>query len=265
VPPDRHDVADANESLSADELGRKYPIVIVEYDPAWPLRHEREMARLTGVLSPGLILRTEHIGSTAVPGLAAKPVIDVLAEVPSFDIAERELVPAMRDAGYVEMWTTAASPGHWLFVTGYGPEGYLDGVQLFHVHTAPADHAIWERPLLRDYLRTHPDAAARYEAIKRRLAAEHRFNRGDYTAAKTEPIEEMMREARRRLTARPARTVMLRDGVAALHGKRPGAADDAGVAAVEAPGTGRNRRPRVSSRLAGDTPENSRNRRIADA
>jgi GrpB-like predicted nucleotidyltransferase (UPF0157 family) len=193
---DARNVANENAGLTDDELGRKYPVAMVDYDPAWPGRYDAEMRRLRERLPRGLIHRAEHIGSTAVPSLAAKPVIDVLVEVPSFDLAKHKLVSAMRAAGYVAMWTTAASPGHWLFVAGYGPDGYIDGVQRFHVHAAPAGHPIWERILFRDYLRTHPDAARRYEELKRRLADEHRFNREDYTAAKTGLIEQLMREAR---------------------------------------------------------------------
>jgi GrpB-like predicted nucleotidyltransferase (UPF0157 family) len=185
--------AQPEEECSFDriELGRKYPITLVEYDPDWPGLYEQE-ARWLRRRFPGVVLRTEHIGSTAVPGLVSKPVIDVLVEVSSFDVAEREITSALLRHGYKYMWSTAASDGHMVFVKGYGEEGYVDGVQRYHLHLAPAGHTIWGRVRFRDGLRRNPCVAERYAELKRRLATRHRHDREAYTEAKTDFILGVM-------------------------------------------------------------------------
>jgi len=189
-------MAHHNDGLTAAELGRKYPIEVVDADPAWPARFRAEAILVRELLGPDLGRRIEHVGSTAVPGLAAKPVIDVLVEVPSFERAERDAYPALEQAGYACMWTTSASPGHLMCVKGYGLHGYVDGVQLVHLHLAPADHSLWERLDFRDYLRAHPDEAARYQELKRELALRHHYDREAYTAGKSALIRELIERAR---------------------------------------------------------------------
>ena len=186
--------------MTTEELGRKYPIVMAEYDPRWPERYEEEARFLRSRFGPDVVRRVEHFGSTAVPGLASKPIIDVLVEVASFEAAERDVRPVLEAEGYVYIWRPQGgsdnSAGHILFVKGYGPDGYLDGVQRYHLHLAPGDDPIWERLLFRDWLRTHPDTAERYTDLKRRLADAHRHDREAYTAAKTGFIADVMEQAR---------------------------------------------------------------------
>ena len=179
--------------MSTEELGRKYPIVMVEYDPQWPARFEEEARLLTSRFGPDVISRVEHFGSTAVPGLAAKPVIDILVEIPSFEIAEREIRPVLESEKYVYIWwrpsgESDGSTAHIMFVKGYGKDGYLNGVQRYHLHLAPAGNPFWECLGFRDHLRSHPDDAERYAALKRRLARLHRNDREAYTVAKTDFI-----------------------------------------------------------------------------
>lgn len=182
--------------MSREELGRKYPIVVLPYDERWPRLYEEEAARLRSWFAPPLVSRIEHIGSTAVRGLAAKPVIDLLVEIVSFEAAETHVRPALEGLGYAYTWRDDDSPGHMMFMKGYGPEGYLPGAQLYHLHMAPAGHPISERVLFRDHLRLHPEAAAAYASLKLRLAAIHRHDREAYTQAKTEFIAGIMAAAR---------------------------------------------------------------------
>jgi GrpB-like predicted nucleotidyltransferase (UPF0157 family) len=186
--------------LNTEELGCKYPVVMAEYDPRWPERFEEEARRLRERFGPEVIRRIEHFGSTAVLGLASKPVIDILVEVVSFDVAERTVRPVLEAEGYVYTWRPPGGSdngtGHIAFFKGYGPDGYLDGVQRYHLHLAPADNPIWQRLLFRDYLRQHPDTARRYAALRWRLAQAHRHDREAYTAAKTDFIAEVMRRAK---------------------------------------------------------------------
>lgn len=177
------------------ELGRKYPVLIEPYNPDWPRRYEDEAWFLGRRFGPDLVLRTEHFGSTAVPGLAAKPVIDVLVEVAGFERAQAVIVPALEEAGYAYNWVSRPEPGHMMFMKGYGADGYVAGAQLYHLHMAPAGHPLWERLRFRDYLRAHPETAAEYGALKQRLAVQHRHDREAYTAAKGAFIRDVMERA----------------------------------------------------------------------
>ncbi|MFX0211229.1 MAG: GrpB family protein [Candidatus Hodarchaeota archaeon] len=183
--------------MKNSELGRKYPILIVEYDPKWQELYLQEVAFLKNQFGKNIILRTEHFGSTAIPGLASKPSIDILVEIPSFEKAKSIIIPILENKGYVYFWRTDRSPGHMMFVKGYGPNGYIKGTQLYHLHMAPADHPIWERLLFRDYLREHPDIRKKYEKLKYKLAEEFRHDREAYTDGKEKFVKRIMKKARK--------------------------------------------------------------------
>ena len=159
-------------------------IDIVEYDEAWPARAAAARADL---ISLGVFDAVEHIGSTSVPGLAAKPVIDLMAAAASLD-----RVTAAEDAlaglGYHPL--DARMPGRLFY---YRDE---DGQRAYHLHVVTAD--TWDtrnQRLLRDYLRAHPEDARRYGELKQRLAAEQ-TDGDEYTEAKTELIQELTDRAR---------------------------------------------------------------------
>ena len=183
--------------LKSRELGKKYPVLIVEYNPNWQELYLQEAAFLENQFGKNVILRTEHFGSTAVPGLASKPSIDVLVAISSFEEAKKIIIPVLESKGYVYIWCSDRSPGHMMFVKGYGPNGYIKGAQLYHLHMAPADHPIWERLLFRDYLREHPDARKEYEKLKYKLAEIFRHDREAYTDEKEEFVERIMEKARK--------------------------------------------------------------------
>ena len=166
------------------ELGKKYPIFMVPYDPAWRTLYSQEAQSLVDLFGTDMILRTEHFGSTAIPGLASKPSIDILVEIPSFDRAKKTIIPVLEKKGYIHLWQSDRSPGHMMFVKGYGPDGYIEGVQLYHIHMAPAGHPMWDCLLFRDYLREHKQACKKYEELKYGLAKKFRNDREAYTDGK---------------------------------------------------------------------------------
>ena len=178
--------------LSAEELGRLFPIRLAEYDPRWPEMYEAE-ARSLRERFPRVIVRTEHIGSTAVPGLAAKPTIDLIAEITSFEDAEREIAPVLTAEAVGHDYPSGPAPGHMAFWKGYFPETPVK----FHYHMAPAGHPLMDRVFFRDYLREHPETAREYERLKRRLAEIHRNDRDAYTDAKGGFIREVTERAKR--------------------------------------------------------------------
>ncbi|WP_053206388.1 GrpB family protein [Jiangella muralis] len=161
-------------------------IEVREYDPAWPALAEAAADELRAAL-PGIFQELEHIGSTSVPGLAAKPIIDLMASVPALDaVTARE--DALRALGYRRLDTG---------MTGrlFYPRDDA-GRRTHHLHVVTAD--TWDtrnERLLRDYLRAHPDAADRYGALKRDLATRTEDS-DEYTRAKTALVQELVDAAR---------------------------------------------------------------------
>ena len=152
------------------------PIEIVPYDARWPALFLPEQAMLEVVLMPWLAGAIEHIGSTAVPGLSAKPVIDIMAPVRSLE-ASRAAIAAAESAGYryypyqpeAMHWFCKPSPAH----------------RTHHLHLLPMGSRLWfERLAFRDALRTKPALAQAYAELKLRLATEYRNDREAYTQAK---------------------------------------------------------------------------------
>jgi GrpB-like predicted nucleotidyltransferase (UPF0157 family) len=168
---------------SAGERGD--PIEVVPYDPGWRDRFGDLRARLTAALGP-VATRIEHVGSTSVPGLAAKPVVDVQVSVadPEDESSYRWSIETL---GFGLRWR---EPGHRYF----RPTPGLPRLAQVHVCSAGSS---WERDhiLFRDYLRAHPQHAAEYAALKMELAARDAADRIAYTDAKGPFIVETLDRA----------------------------------------------------------------------
>ena len=166
-------------------------IEIVQYDPRWPLLFEEEAKRIRTVLDPSLIVGLEHFGSTAIPGLSAKPIIDILIAVRSLAAAQATFVEALRKLEYV-YWADNPKKDRMFFVKGMPPFG---SKRSHHVHVTGDYGEMWQRLAFRDYLRAHPDEAETYERLKRRLAVKHQTDREAYTDAKSAYVESVMQKA----------------------------------------------------------------------
>lgn len=169
-------------------------IVVVPYDPQWPARYHALEMVLQRALPPDLFTRIAHIGSTAVPGLSAKPIIDVQVEVTSLDRVRREVVPIMIDLGYEYIWRPTMgeqAPFYAWFIARNER-----GERTAHIHMVEPDAASVDRLLFRDFLRAHPDHAARYERLKKDLLEAHAHDRAAYTTGKTSFINAMLEQAR---------------------------------------------------------------------
>jgi GrpB-like predicted nucleotidyltransferase (UPF0157 family) len=163
--------------------------VLAEYDESWA----EEFAAMAGALRMALggsVGEIEHIGSTAVPGLVAKPVIDVAAAADDLEaVAQRDA--ELRGLGFVH--EPAGPPGRRTYTR------VVDGVLTHNLHVFPAE--VWgglNQRILRDYLRETPAAVQKYGDLKRRLAAEG-LSGFDYTVAKTEVVQRLTDAARARL------------------------------------------------------------------
>jgi GrpB-like predicted nucleotidyltransferase (UPF0157 family) len=166
-------------------------VEIVDYDPRWPLLFDEEARRLLAVLDPSLIVGLEHFGSTAIAGLAAKPIIDILIAVRSLAAAKASFVDALRKLDYV-YWADNPKKDRMFFVKGMPPFGSR---RSHHVHVTELHGEMWQRLAFRDYLRAHPEEVETYDRLKRRLATEHQTDREAYTDAKSAYVESVMREA----------------------------------------------------------------------
>ena len=165
--------------------------MIAPYDPRWPDMFEAERARIAGVWREG-IGRIDHVGSTAVPGLAAKPILDIQISVDCLHPIER-YAGALERLGYVHM----PHPDDERCPFFHRPEEWP---HTHHVHVVEAGGDEERRTLaFRDYLRTHPDAAREYEVLKLRLRAQHSggtaASREAYAGAKSELIERTIARA----------------------------------------------------------------------
>ena len=170
-------------------------IEVVQYDPAWIPAFEKEAAILNAIFGERVV-DLQHIGSTAVPGLDAKPIIDILIvldntdDINSFD-------RAMEEAGYRVRGECLDAP-----VPGTPGRFYFsketNGVHSHHVHVCAKGHGeILDKLAFRDYLRAHSNMAAAYGEVKRRIAAEYRLDNIGYMRAKDGFVKSTLLEARR--------------------------------------------------------------------
>ena len=167
---------------------REEPIYLVAYDHAWPQRFRHERAELAQVLGPWLAGPIEHIGSTAVAGVLAKPVIDIMAGVADL-VASRPARAAAATLGY-EYFPYRPEVMHWFCKPSPARRTH-------HLHLVPVGSPLWaDRLAFRDYLRSCPAAAAEYAALKRGLAARYAFDREAYTDAKGAFVAAMLKRAR---------------------------------------------------------------------
>ena len=161
------------------------PINIAEYNPAWPVLYNREASRIRAALGHTAVL-IEHAGSTSVPGLAAKPIIDIVLAVPD-SADEAAYVPAMEAAGYVLQLREPDWFEHRLFK---GPDTNIN----LHVFTAGA--AEIDRMLLfHDWLRVNDADRAAYLEVKQELAVRTWRHVQDYADAKSAIVEEILARA----------------------------------------------------------------------
>lgn len=176
-------MSELDAHLDAVLVGGQRPVVVQlrEYDPAWPAVYEEHRARIVGALG-GLASQLEHVGSTAVPGLAAKPVVDVQLVVPHVE-READWLPALEGAGYA---LRVREPGH--RVVRAAPPLPAANVHLYSAGDPEPAQVL----RFRDLLRRDPVACRRYEELKRSLAGREWPDMNHYAAAKSSIIRELL-------------------------------------------------------------------------
>ncbi len=180
--------------MSLAELWALFPVILAEHRSEWSAWFAEEKSALMPMLPDGA--HAQHIGSTAIDGIKAKPIIDILVELPH-GVELRATAERLRAAGYIIM---NASDARVSLNKGYTERGYAERV--FHVHmqyetARPSDEAVF-----RDYLITHPPAAAEYERLKVALREKFEHDRDGYTAAKSEFVKGCVEAAKTELGQR---------------------------------------------------------------
>lgn len=162
------------------------PIVVVDYDANWCSQYEQEKSRILDALVD-TIADIQHIGSTSVPGLAAKPIIDIILGLEKIPLLSTQLV-SLEALGYTYCGESGIPRRHFF---------HRGMPRTHHIHAVQVNSDLWQRNILfRDFLRSHPQAAQQYETLKRKLAAEFRNDRDRYGDSKTPLIEQLLMQAR---------------------------------------------------------------------
>ena len=173
-------------------------VTIAPYDSSWPELFRQEKEHLLSCLPNDLIRRIEHFGSTAVPGLAAKPIVDMLVEVTDLQATRVRIAPVLESQGYDYFWRPTQGDDGPPFYAWFIKRGPRTGARTHHIHMVEGhftEH--WDRLLFRDYLVEHLEVAREYEALKIRLVSASPRDRVAYTRGKTEFIDRVTEQAKR--------------------------------------------------------------------
>lgn len=183
------------EEMSREELGKLFPVTISPHNPLWANLYATEKNVIEKMIGPSNIVRIEHYGSTSIPGIQAKPTIDILLEVYDY-VDTEELIEKFAKIGYKYSSQKNNPPPHMMFMKGYS-EG-----QAYHVHVRYSGD--WDELYFRDYLILHPEVAKEYENLKLKLKEKYEYDREAYTWGKSEFIKEVTEKAKKELQKRKA-------------------------------------------------------------
>jgi GrpB-like predicted nucleotidyltransferase (UPF0157 family) len=166
----------------------------VPFNPDWKMLLEQEKELIIGILGEDAALNVEHIGSTSVAGLAAKPTIDILVEAPNLSNETKQLlIEKLTTIGYENM-NNVEKENKMTFGKGY--DEHCGCTQTYHLHIREKSNVPQDEIYFRDYLRHNSDIRDEYAKLKYALAEKHQFNREKYTQAKTEFIVKITKTAK---------------------------------------------------------------------
>ncbi len=167
--------------MSNEELWKLFPIILKEHNSEWVSLYNDEEKLICEIVGKDNVMRINHIGSTSVNGLIAKPTIDILLEIANdFDVDE--LLSILEQNGYRYMKEQSRSPLNLTLVKGYTENGFASKV--FHLHIR--HFGDWNELYFRDYLRVNKDIANQYGSLKMNLKEQYEHDRDAYTNAKSE-------------------------------------------------------------------------------
>ena len=175
--------------LTLEELWTLFPIFLLPHDDRWKDSFNEIKQTLTGLLADQPITRISHIGSTAIEGIWAKNIVDVMIEISeNADIEEISLI--LEQNGFIKM---SDEKRRISLNMGYTKDGFADKVYHIHLRYTGDNDELY----FRDYMNEHPELAKEYEALKLRLWKQYEHDRDGYTNAKTEFISKWTAEARK--------------------------------------------------------------------
>ncbi len=174
-------------------IGLKRGVVkLSKYNPKWKTLFEEESALIFSV-AEDFIVDVEHIGSTAIPGIVSKPIIDILAAINSLSNIVKIIVP-LKTLGYIYRGEQGIPDRHLFVKVG---EDY----RTHHLHVVEKEHSEWPKHILfRDYLRKHPQDAQEYSKLKQTLLKKYELDREKYTESKSDFIRRILEKARQDLS-----------------------------------------------------------------
>lgn len=187
--------------MTLDELWELFPIFLVPHDDRWKDSFNEIGKTLTELLAGWPVVRISHIGSTAVQGIWAKNIVDVMVEIPQ-NVEMKDMAQILAQNGFIIMSSKAERIS---LNKGYTENGFADKVYHIHLRYAGDNDELY----FRDYLNEHPIVAKEYETLKLRLWKQHEHNRDAYTDAKTDFISKWTAEARKKYGDRYHRKMLI--------------------------------------------------------
>lgn len=180
------------KEVTDEERAALFPVILAPHNSKWREAFMTERSAIEKLPCAQDILGIHHYGSTSIPGIYAKPCVDILLEIS--ENAELDgMIRAFQNAGYIYIRYAADLPPHTMFVKGYTDYGFIG--QTYHLHVRyPGEH---DELLFRDYLIAHPEKAKEYETLKLDLKGRYEYDRDGYTEAKGEFIRNVVELARK--------------------------------------------------------------------
>lgn len=179
---------------NAKSPDKRDTVELVAYDALWPQMAVTEIATLYKILPAQHIIDIQHVGSTAIPGMLAKPVIDIQVAVASLSAIKQAAIDALTAQDY-QYWYDNPDPECMFFVKGMPPFG---DKRTHHVHIYEHNSKHWQEKLLfRDYLCEHPQVAEDYQQLKMKLMRQYAHDREQYTEAKKGFVDMILQKAKR--------------------------------------------------------------------
>ncbi|MCF8009378.1 MAG: GrpB family protein [Halanaerobiales bacterium] len=183
--------------LTLEELWELFPIILDVHNPEYKKWYLKEKENIEKVVGTNKIERINHIGSTAVEGLIAKPIVDILLEV-DYNTDINNLKLRLENSGWRLMSSEEETDLKLSFNKGYTPDGFAEKV--FHLHLRFLGD--WDELYFRDFLKMHKGIAKKYGELKQKLKRQYEHNRDGYTEAKTAFIKKWTNQARKEFPKR---------------------------------------------------------------
>ena len=179
--------------MSNEELWQLFPIILQEYNPNWPIMFEKEKTLILKKLEQKQVLRIDHIGSTSVIGLLAKPTIDIMIQITELSTQQRVIfIEQIEALGYIFNNQPDRLKPQMMFMKGYTLQGFADEVFHLHVRYRGDDDELY----FCRYLQQHPTVAKQYGLLKKELEQIYKHDRDGYTSAKTDFIKKWTAKAK---------------------------------------------------------------------